>query len=170
VITLRECGLSDLEELQALSRRTFSESFADFNTPENMEDYLEKSFNTEILRAELSNGATAFYFLLDGDLPAGYMKLNCPPCQTDLNDDESLELERIYVVKALQNKKLGQLLIDKAVQIAKERAKSYIWLGVWNKNEGAIRFYKRNGFYKAGEHSFFLGAEEQSDFIMRKDI
>ena len=60
--------------------------------------------------------------------------------------------------------------MQRALEIAREMGKAYLWLGVWEKNEGAIRFYERNGFCKIGAHSFLLGDEEQTDFLMRKDL
>jgi len=64
---------------------------------------------------------------------------------------------------------LGSILLYKAIDMASIRKKSYIWLGVWEKNDKAILFYKKNGFYVIGQHSFFM-EEEQTDFIMRKDL
>ena len=83
--------------------------------------------------------------------------MNEAPAQTDRNDPASLEIERIYVSGGFQGEGLGRYLMEQAIQIAVERKKKYIWLGVWEKNERAIRFYKRNGFYKTGTHSFVVG-------------
>lgn len=65
---------------------------------------------------------------------------------------------------------MGSILLNKAIDMASIRKKSYIWLGVWGKNGKAILFYKKNGFHVIGQHSFFMGEEEQTDFIMRKDL
>ncbi|MFX4262496.1 GNAT family N-acetyltransferase [Pelotomaculum propionicicum] len=111
-----------------------------------------------------------FYFLYaDGEL-AGYLKLNNAPAQTDINDGQALEIERFYVAKDFQGEGFGGILMEKAVIIANMQKKSYVWLGVWEKNKKAIRFYENNGFYAIGTHSFFMGEEEQTDFIMRKNL
>lgn len=65
---------------------------------------------------------------------------------------------------------MGKYLMKHAIKIAIKRRKKYIWLGVWEKNEKALCFYKKQGFYKIGEHSFFMGDDEQTDYIMRKDL
>lgn len=168
--TIRECTPEDLVVLHELSRRTYDETFRHMNTPSNMKAYLEKAFDMDRLRGELSNSGSVFYFLCDGENPAGYLKLNEHGAQTDIRDPRSLEIERIYVAKGFHGRGLGSVLLDKALQVAGTRKKSYLWLGVWEKNEKAIRFYKRNGFYVTGNHSFFMGEEEQTDFIMRKDV
>lgn len=169
-LVFRECAIDDLVTLQELSCKTFSDTFGHMNTPSNMKAYLEKAFNIDKLRDELSNSNSAFYFLYADEKLSGYLKLNEYKAQTDIYDPKSLEIERIYVVKECQGKGLGSFLISKAVDIAITRKKSYIWLGVWEKNHKAVLFYKKHGFYVTGKHPFIMGEEEQTDFIMRKDL
>ena len=162
--------MEDLGILEAFSRQTFFETFSGMNTPENMAAYLSTAFETKKLRAELSNTNSTFFFLyLNGEL-AGYLKLNEAPAQTEIHDGQSLEIERIYVSKKFQGEGLGRYLMDKATGIAMQREKKYVWLGVWEKNDKALRFYKKNGFYQVGSHSFVIGGDAQNDYIMRKDL
>lgn len=169
-LTFHTCTQDDLGALQALSRRTFEDTFAALNTPENLKSYLDEAFGTERLRSELTDPDSVFYFLYADGILSGYLKLNEAPAQTDLHDDTSLELERIYVAAAAQGKGFGRILMDRAIDEARARGKAFLWLGVWEKNERALRFYRKSGFYKAGEHSFFVGPEEQTDHIMRRDL
>jgi ribosomal protein S18 acetylase RimI-like enzyme len=169
-LTLKQCVPDDIHMLCIFSYKTFKEAFSHLNQSSNLKDYLDKSFHIDRIRRELSNDHSLFFFLYaDGEL-AGYIKLNETPAQTDINDENSLEIERIYVSKEYQSKGLGSELMDKAIRTAKKRNKTYIWLGVWEHNEKAILFYEKHGFYKAGTHPFFMGEEEQTDFIMRKDL
>ncbi len=167
---IRKCTFEDLHTLNEFSRRTYDETFRHMNTAENMKAYLDMSFDINKLGEELSNDASSFYFLYVDNKLAGYIKLNDYKAQTDINDPQSLELERIYVSGEFQGQGLGGVLIKKATNEAEALSKKYIWLGVWEKNNKAIEFYKRNGFYITGSHPFFMGAEEQTDFIMRKDL
>ncbi len=169
-LLIRQCALDDIHVLRDISYRTFSETFSDMNTFDDMKAYLDKAFELDKLRAELLNENSSFYFLYSDGAPAGYLKLNEVPAQTDIQDKQSLEIERIYVSKEFQGKGLGSCLMDKAISIAVLRRKKYVWLGVWEKNEKALRFYKKNGFYRIGAHSFFIGNDKQTDYIMRKDI
>lgn len=168
--TVRQCAIEDLHTLREISYHTFREAFAEMNTPESMKAYLEVAFNTEKLRAELANSSSLFYFVYCNEVLAGYLKLNEEMAQTDICDPLSIEIERIYIVKEFRGKGLGGFLLNKSAEIASSRKKTYLWLGVWENNENALRFYKRNGFYEMGKHSFFMGEEEQTDFILRKDI
>ena len=47
---------------------------------------------------------------------------------------------------------------------------AYIWLGVWEYNHAAQRFYGRNGFVKVGSHQFMVGSDVQIDFLMKKEL
>ena len=167
---IRKAVLQDLEKLSAISKATFTETFAAQNTEENMQQYLETAFSDKQLAAELSDPDSAFYFLDSGGKIAGYLKVSLASPKNDIQDGNALEIERIYVRKAFQGKKAGQMLLDKAIEIAKARKARYVWLGVWEHNPRAIRFYEKNGFVAFGKHLFKLGEDEQTDLLMKLDL
>ncbi|MDO1449121.1 GNAT family N-acetyltransferase [Rhodocytophaga aerolata] len=166
-ININKVTLQDLGQLQHISRQTFFETFSVGNTEENMKKYLEEGFSTEKLTAELNNRNSEFYFAKLGHTIIGYVKLNFGESQTELKDDEALEIERIYVLKEFHGKKVGQLLYEKALQIARQINAEYVWLGVWEENPRAINFYKKNGFVEFDKHIFKLGSDEQTDIMMK---
>lgn len=98
----------------------------------------------------------------------GYMKINFGASQSDLQDFEALELERIYVDSNQLGKGIGQLLLDKAIEIARKAGLIYIWLGVWEHNLKARRFYTKNGFVQFDQHIFTLGNDDQTDLLLKK--
>ena len=98
------------------------------------------------------------------------MKLNFGDSQTELKDNKSLEIERIYVSKEFHGKSVGQLLYDKAIEVAKHKNVDYVWLGVWEENPRAISFYKKNGFVEFNKHIFKLGDDEQIDIMMKLNL
>lgn len=169
-IQLKKVTLIDIDQLQKIGRQTFFETFAESNTEENMKKYLENSFSTEKLHSELSNTNSEFYFAVEEDIVIGYLKINFGASQTELKDDKALEIERIYVLKEFHGKKVGQLLYEKAIQIAKETKSNYVWLGVWEENHRALAFYKKNGFVEFDKHIFRLGNDEQTDIMMKLQL
>ncbi len=169
-ITLRRCGPDDLPALCDISRSTYYETFARANTPENMKAYLEQAYSEDKLRRELADGHSEFYFAyVDGEL-AGYLKVNECPAQSDIQDPESLEVERLYVAGAFQDRGLGGVFMKKAVELAVARKKSYVWLGVWEHNHKAQAFYQKHGFYRIGAHPFVMGDDAQTDLVLRRDL
>lgn len=160
----------DITRLQSIGRDTFSETFSAVNTEENMKTYLEGSFSTARLSEEINNGGSQFYFAVLDGVVIGYLKINTGHAQTELKDDQALEIERIYVRKAWHGKKVGQLLYEKAMEVAAQAGVKYVWLGVWEKNNKAIRFYNKNGFAPFDKHVFRLGDDVQTDIMMKKTV
>ncbi|KIL39008.1 GNAT family acetyltransferase [Gordoniibacillus kamchatkensis] len=169
-VKITKCSREDFQILQEISIETFNDTFKDQNSPENMIAYLERAFNSNQLEKELSNISSEFYFIYFNEELAGYLKVNMNDAQSEKMGDESLEIERIYIRYKFQRKGLGKYLINKAMEIAIRQNKKMIWLGVWEKNENAIDFYKRKGFVQTGAHSFYMGDEEQIDYIMTKTL
>ena len=161
---------AEIKLLQTISQQTFSETFSAANSSEDMQKYLAGAFSVEKLTAELNDKNTEFYFARLHNQVIGYLKINTGASQTELHDENALEIERIYVVKSFQSMGIGKILLDKAIEVALHKKKEYIWLGVWEKNEKALAFYKKNDFVIISEHSFFMGDDEQLDYIMKKDL
>ncbi|MDF2536864.1 MAG: family acetyltransferase [Bacillales bacterium] len=167
-INLKKCSLEDSNKLQEISCETFIETFMDQNSPENINAYLERAYNLKQLENELSNISSEFFFVYFNHEVAGYLKVNINDAQSEEMGEESLEIERIYIKNEFQKLGLGKLLFNKAMEIAMDLSKKKIWLGVWERNENAIAFYNKMGFVQTGAHSFYMGDEEQTDFIMIK--
>ncbi len=135
-----------------------------------MQKYLDNSLSLKQLSDELEDENSEFYFAIHKNEVIGYLKVNHGDAQTELKDQSSLEIERIYVLKEFQGKAVGQLLYERALQIANQMEVDYVWLGVWEKNPRAIAFYKKNGFVEFDKHIFRLGEDDQTDIMMRLKV
>jgi diamine N-acetyltransferase len=166
-IEITQVTLSYIGPLQQISRQTFTETFAAGNTEENLKKYLADNFSIEKLTAELNDGSAEFYFAKLQNKIIGYIKLNSGQSQTEIKDDNAVEIERIYVLKEFYGKNVGKALYEKAIQVARQKKADYIWLGVWEENPRAIQFYKKNGFIEFDKHIFILGNDEQTDIMMK---
>jgi len=166
-IEIKKISLEEITQLQEISRQTFKETFSESNSEENMKSYLEEGFSDEKLTAELIDENSEFYFAIFEKKVIGYLKINFGASQTELKDNKALEIERIYVSKEFHGKSVGQLLYTKAIEIATQKKTEYVWLGVWEENQRAIHFYKKNGFIEFDKHIFKLGNDEQTDIMMK---
>ncbi|SFD47130.1 GNAT family N-acetyltransferase [Flavobacterium phragmitis] len=169
-LEIKKATVKDLNVLQFIGRQTFSETFAEVNSEENMIKYLEESFATEKLTAELNNPNSYFYLAVLENKVIGYLKLNTSNAQTEKQAADALEIERIYVAKEFHGKKVAQALYAQALQTAEKLKATYIWLGVWEKNFRAVSFYTKNGFVQFDTHIFRLGDDEQTDLLMKKTL
>lgn len=169
-INIRKVVLNDIDRLQEIGRLTFFETFSTGNTKEDMTKYLEEVFSKEKLTVELNNEHSEFYFLELDNSVIGYLKLNSGQSQTEIKDDKAFEIERIYVLKEYHGKNIGQLLYERAIQIARQKKANYVWLSVWEENPRAINFYKKNGFVEFDKHVFKLGNDEQTDIMMKLQL
>ncbi|MBS4043796.1 MAG: GNAT family N-acetyltransferase [Chitinophagaceae bacterium] len=168
--TFHKIDVDDVIQLQQISRITFSETFAEHNTEEDLNKYLQEQLSLNKLVEELNNNYSEFYFASENERVIGYLKLNWEKAQTELIDEAAFEIERIYILKEYFGKGLGQFLLDHAIIIGKAHQPTFIWLGVWEKNSRAIRFYEKNGFKIFSSHLFTLGNDIQTDLLMKLEI
>lgn len=168
--TIRPIQPTEVDDLQRLALRIFYASFSDQNTPDNMKAYTDKAYSRDQLLSELRDPLSEHYFLCEGDQRIGFLKLNLAGAQSDIHDPESLEIQRIYIDASHQSKGLGAKLLDFAKERATALQLQYIWLGVWEKNPKAIRFYERHGFTIFGSHQFIMGDEVQTDILMKLQL
>jgi diamine N-acetyltransferase len=165
-MNIRYGTIDDAEMLSELGAKTFFDTFAKDNTPENMAAHLEKSFSPEIQLAELSYPDNIFLVAEDDVKPIGYAQLILNSQEEFLSGTSPLEIRRIYASQEYLGKGVGKELMQAAIREAKQRGCDSIWLGVWEKNPRAIKFYKQWGFKEVGTHIFNVGDDPQRDFVM----
>lgn len=161
---------AETDTLAALSRKCFEQTFAPYNSAAPMAAYMDHHFSARQLSNELNDPNSRFYFITDGVEILGYLKINTGPAETEDMGSDALEIERIYVIHEAHGRKAGKSLMQFAIATGRHLHKKYIWLGVWEKNEKAIRFYEKFGWRVFGSHTFRLGDEEQNDLLMRLDL
>ncbi len=162
--------IKDIAALSRLGKNTFLETYARFNTEKNLQKYLRATFSKKSIGDQLEDDGNFFLVARLNNVDVGYVKLkenNKPFHDKSIN---AVELERIYVLKEFQGTGIGKDLLDKCLAFAQLRKYPVMWLGVWEKNLKAIKFYQRHGFVVFGSHIFELGDEQQSDHLMKKDL
>lgn len=168
--TLKRITIAEVETLQKISIETFSDTFKDQNSAQDLADYLKTAYDLNKLTAELNDPNSQFYFVYLDDQLADYLKVNLNESQSEQVAPNALEIERIYIRSAFKRHGLGRFLFQEALKLAQAKNCSSIWLGVWEKNYPALAFYEKMGFIQHGSHSFFMGTDEQTDLIMIKKI
>ena len=169
-MNIRYANENDAILLADLGRKTFNDTFASQNSPENITLYLSKSFSEEIQTKELENPNVMFLIAESDGQPIGFVKLKMHNTIEGVSGQKPIELERIYSIHEYIGKGVGAELMKRSIQEARERGFDCLWLGVWEENPRAIKFYEKWGFKKVTTHTFLLGTDPQNDFIMELDL
>src|SRR5699024_8004009 len=101
---------------------------------------------------------------------AAYLKLNILDAQSEQIDENALEIERIYILQKYQKHRIGEILVKFAVEKAKTLKKDKIWLGVWEHNEKALKFYKKIDIKTKSSHKIYKGEDKQREYIMKNEL
>jgi len=169
-ITLRFATIDDVNLLTELGARTFEETFAADNTPEDMARYLASAFNVAQQTAELTDHDSMFLIAEVNGIAAGYAKLHSGQPADGIDGTKPIELVRLYVDRKWLGRGVGEALMRRCLDEADRSGFKTIWLGVWERNLRAQAFYRKWNFQAVGKHVFQLGEDAQTDILMERQI
>jgi ribosomal protein S18 acetylase RimI-like enzyme len=167
-LLIRRGEPNDAELLAELGARTFSETFAADNTPENMAAYLASAFSPAQQASELSDPRSSFHIAEVDGVAVGYALLRTGRVPNGVTGDRPIELVRLYVSKESLGTGVGAALMQACIDDAKQQGHQTLWLGVWENNTRAQAFYRKWNFQDVGRHVFQLGDDPQTDILMQR--
>lgn len=167
---IRRATAVDAAALAALAERTFRDTFAAVNTPDNMAAHAAASYGVEIQLAEIASERIRTLLVEDGGITTGYAQLRLGPAPDCVKTERAVELWRFYIDRDWIGRGLAPRLMDAVVAEAAALGRHTLWLGVWEHNPRAIAFYRKCGFVEIGAHTFQLGDDAQTDRIMQRAI
>jgi len=171
VLEVKPVAKKELVLLREISITTFKETFGNQNKKKDMQIYLNNRMSLKQLKKELNNSDSKFYFAYSKNILIGYLKLNFELSQSEnVLDGTAYEIERIYILKKHQGIGHGTNLFKKAIEIGKIRGYKKLWLGVWEQNKRALDFYKKHGLNYFNKHTFLLGTDQQTDFLLQLEF
>lgn len=171
-ISIRIARLDDAKQLTDLAYTTFWDAFAHHpkNAPDDLNHYMRQAFNLDQIASELADPSSVFLIAEIDGRPAGYAKLIIGSTEDGITADRPIELSRLYSHQEYIGKGVGQNLMDACFERARRHDHDVMWLGVWEYNPRAQRFYEKNGFRVVGNHTFLLGSDPQTDLLMQKEL
>jgi ribosomal protein S18 acetylase RimI-like enzyme len=164
-MTIRRAILQDASTLSQLGADTFYTTFKGTCTEDDMNDFLHDYYNLEQVKKELSDPKDFFYVLEIDKISVGYMRLKEDyTAFATMQQWKALELKRLYILEQYQGKGIAQQLMNFALDFAQKNTYEVVWLGVWEHNYRARRFYEKMGFENTGfKHEFPIGNTPQTD-------
>ena len=171
-ITIRFASVEDAEILSQIGWKSFHDAFAEHpaNHPDDMKIYMDGAFATETIANELRETNTIYLIAEIETQAVGYAKLKTNSRENCVAGEHPIELCRLYSLSEFIGKGIGKALMSKCLEFAEENENDIFWLGVWEYNFRAQKFYEKFGFEKCGEHIFQLGSDPQIDWVMQKSI
>jgi ribosomal protein S18 acetylase RimI-like enzyme len=169
-LVIREATVADAKLIADISHQTFYDTFAAYNSKEDMDKFLNQQFTKGKLILEVGAKGNIFLLAYDKDVVAGYVKLRDERIPPGMGNVTALEVARLYAMTNQIGKGIGSLLMQSSVDIARQKNKEWLWLGVWEKNQRAIDFYTKWGFEKFDETDFLLGDDLQRDWLMKRKV
>lgn len=169
-LTIRFATREDAALLARVGAQTFADTFAADNTPDDMAAYLAESFNPAKQATELADPNVIFLIAEIAGKVAGFAQLHANVRLTDVGGDKPIELARIYTTQEWIGRGVGAALMQASIAEARTRGHDVIWLGVWERNARAQAFYRKWGFAQVGTHTFQLGSDPQTDWVMARRV
>jgi len=170
MITIREATFQDIPAMRSVAITSYRDTFDQYNTPENMHAFLEHAYNLETLQKEFSESKSKLFLACEELDVVGFVRLReSDEAKAELGNN-TLELQRLYILTRAQGKSAGKLLMETTLAYAMQQKYHWLWLGVWEQNFKAQRFYSHWGFEKFSEHTFWMGDDPQVDWMMKKQL
>lgn len=170
MIRIEEARFDQMQALRQVAISSYADTFADSNSPENLTAFFETNYNLPQLEREFHEPGSKLYLALDETDVVGFVRLRQSNEVVSYLGENTIELQRLYVLTSAQGKSVGKLLMEKSLEYALTHKFEWIWLGVWEKNYKAQKFYERWGFERFSEHTFWMGDDPQVDWLLRKKL
>jgi diamine N-acetyltransferase len=165
-ITFRLGTAADAVRLSAFAEGIYRATFSPWNTPEDMDIYCASAFGPDIQLRELREPKMTTLIAEHANEPVAYAQLSNDTSDDCVAGTRPVELRRFYVAARYHGTALARELMSRVIHLAHDAGHDVLWLGVWERNSRAIRFYEKCGFRAVGDHLFWMGNDRQRDLVM----
>lgn len=150
------------ELLADIGRQTFIESHGHSAPKEDIDNYINGNYSSEVFQEELSATENIYHIIYYEGKPVGFSKIILNYPTENIETKNVTKLERIFLLKEFYHLKLGLELFRFNVELSKSNNQAGMWLFVWTENERAYNFYLKNGFAIIGSHDFKISANHSN--------
>jgi diamine N-acetyltransferase len=169
-LKIRQAAISDIQIISALGITTCYEAYFELDPSRDLAEYCVNFFSLEKLNIEFEDANSTFLIAEFDGKAVGYAKLREGKKIECLKDVNTIEVQRIYLLEKMKGKRIGESLMEKCLEIGREKGYKTLWLGVWDKNIAAQRFYEKIGMKNIGTTDFSDGKNEFINLVFAKEI
>jgi len=170
MIRIRKAKIEEVPAVRELAIEVYNDTFAEHNTPENLEAFFKDTYDLEKFNKEFYEADAVLYVALDDLKIIGFLRLRKSNEVDEYLGTNHLELQRLYIHSDYHGSAVSKMFMEEALAYAKKKKYEWIWLGVWEKNFRAQKFYSKWGFERFSEHIFQMGDDPQTDWLMKKKL
>jgi diamine N-acetyltransferase len=156
MISVIKATESDYNSIVSIGKISVAESHRDSCSAEDMNEFLERTYNSNAIKEELNNIDNIYYIIHYNDKPVGFSKLILNAKHPNIATENAAKLDRIYLLKEFYGLKLGLELLNFNIELSRNNSQSGMWLYTWIGNNRAINFYLKAGFTIIGSHKFYV--------------
>jgi ribosomal protein S18 acetylase RimI-like enzyme len=169
-LSIRQADISDVKIICALGVTTFYEAYYEQDDSGDLANYVLESFSQAQIEAEINDADSTFFIAELNGKAVGYAKLRENSTADYMDNENAVELHRIYILERAKGKGVGRELLNRCIETARAKGYETLWLGVWEQNSSALNFYEKTGFAKVGELQFPYGKAVGTNYVMKIDL
>lgn len=169
-IRLRDGTPGDAATIAAVATHVFLDTYAAEGVRPDLAREVFELCSAQAFAAALARPAQRFVLACRGDGVVGFAELLLEQCRPEIPGVSGAELVRLYVQPRSHGQGIGRLLVERSQALAREAGLPGLWLTVWDRNEPAIRFYRRTGFAEAGAGTYTFEDQVYGTRIFQKRL
>jgi ribosomal protein S18 acetylase RimI-like enzyme len=167
---IRQAEQHDAAALAALAEQTFRETFGADNTAQDMDQHCAQAYGIGIQTQEILDPQIDTFVVEDKHELIAYAQLYWLRAPSCVKAAHPVEIRRFYVDSAWHGKGIANALMTALLEHVAAKNADQVWLGVWEHNPKARKFYQKMGFLEVGKHVFQLGNDPQRDLILSRKV
>ena len=166
-ISIRPATADDIVIISVLASTTFYEAYFEQDESSNLAGYINESFDMATVRDEIDDSQSTFFLIFLDGKAVGYARLIDDSTTPGVVNGRVVELKRIYILERVWGTGTGEALLTHCIEIARNRGFNAIWLGVWEENQRAQKFYAKYGFEQVGTLTFPYGNVDGTNLVLQ---
>lgn len=164
-LVTRHASVEDAPALAAFAAKAFSDTYRDLHEPWEITSYVAESFNPQSVAEVLRDPACTTILAEVGSRLAGYAVVQAAEPPGCVTGPSPMEVARFYLGEEFLGQGYGAQLMRAVHAEARRLGARTLWLGVYDRNVRAVRFYERMGFTKVGGKEFLIAGQIYIDPI-----
>lgn len=163
MVEIRQATIAEAGIIQQLAEDVWWPTYSSILSPEQMRYMLDNMYDLETIKNQMKTSSQTYLLLLEDNVPRGFASYGPRDGAPD-----TLKLHKLYCQVQTKGKGFGKMLLQEVEKAVIKAGKHILELNV-NRNNLALGFYLKSGFFIAYEEDIDIGSGYwMNDYVMRK--